>query len=119
MQKKQSLSHSAALKGAVLGWGPTEGSTVDTLASHALSIHAADWAVNVATHTSFYVPQLHQPTHATLSNTPRSETRSAGTPHPQTSSAAAPSKHTVVFLMTDGDNIQWLLNTFSAPFAVG
>ncbi len=57
-------------------------------------IHAADWAPNLATYTAFYAPMLGQP----------------HVPQP-----ATPNKHTVTFLMTDGDNVQWLLNSFSSP----
>lgn len=81
---------------AVLGWGTSEGNSVDVLGSHAAYIHAADFARNLASLAAFYVPTLSQ----------------------QRSQAAPPSggsrgRHTVAFLMTDGDNIQWLLNTFS------
>lgn len=89
------LLASLSIPGAVLGWGPTEGNTVDTLSKHGSYIHAADYAPNLASLSSFHVPLVQQ---------------RLPTPQP-----AAKNKHTVCFLMTDGDNIQWLLDTFAVP----
>lgn len=82
---------------AVFGWGVSEGATVDELALRQSFIHASDWALNMAVYNAFYVPNLVQ-------NVRQPFKRQAST-----------RKHTVSFLMTDGDNIQWLLNDFMAP----
>jgi hypothetical protein len=58
-------------------------------------VHASDWAQNLATLTNFDIDSFTQigggdGSIATIQNT-----------------------HTVTFVMTDGDNIQWLLNDFT------
>ena len=70
----------------VMGWGPSEIGVVQALAQHGVAIHASDWAVNIATYASFYVPVLQQ----------------------RRRRARAPAKaaHTVTFLLSDGDNLQ-------------
>ena len=70
---------------AALGWGPTEGSTVNTLSAAGTYIHAADWANNIATLAGFY--------EACLAQNRNSSKPVAGAVSP---------KHTVAFLMTDG-----------------
>jgi hypothetical protein len=71
---------------------------VDTLARYGMYIHAADWAANIATFSAFDAKPLTQ-------------RRMPPAPHKS-------GRHTVTFLMTDGDNVQWLLNSFSAPTSV-
>ena len=80
--------------GVVVGWGPSEIGVVEALAAHDVSIHASDWAVNMASYASFYAPVLQQ--------RQRPEAAAA---------SVAARKHTVSFLLSDGDNlqvIQWL-----------
>jgi hypothetical protein len=77
------------LQPVVIGWGPSEIGVVQALAAHGAAIHASDWAVNMATYASFYVPALQQ--------------RAPVQPR-----RAAAAKHTVTFLLSDGDNLQVL-----------
>ena len=74
--------------GVVVGWGPSEIGVVEALAAHDVSIHASDWAVNMALYASFYAPLLQQ------------------RQRPQAAASAAARKHTVSFLLSDGDNLQ-------------
>eukprot|EP00698_Gefionella_okellyi_P001957 TRINITY_DN11836_c0_g1_i1.p1 TRINITY_DN11836_c0_g1~~TRINITY_DN11836_c0_g1_i1.p1 ORF type:complete len:670 (-),score=165.62 TRINITY_DN11836_c0_g1_i1:57-2066(-) len=84
---------------AIFGWGSAEGDTVDVLGQHAAYIHASDWAPNLSVFSNFYVENFAQaePAKPELDD----KKRNAVTP-----------KHTVCFLMTDGDNIQWLVTGF-------
>ena len=80
----------------LIGWGSDEFKLVSTSSAWSIFVHAADWAMNIAT----------------LSNFPTNQTTQK---HP--SPSPPPSRqnvHTVCFLMTDGDNIQWLLDGFSS-----
>ena len=79
---------------AAIGWGP-EYQYVSNLGNHGIFVHASDMAHNVAAIANAACPP---PT-----------ALPAPTPKPR---AASPDKHRVAFLMTDGDNVQWLFNTF-------
>lgn len=76
--------------GVALGWGP-ENDFVGEMNSHAVWVHASDFSTNFAA----------------LSNVPRATsapvTRVADTSHVQDG------VHTISFVVTDGDNLQWTL----------
>jgi hypothetical protein len=76
-------------RAVVIGWGASEIGVVGALAQHAAAIHASDWAVNLASYTSFYSPVLQQ-----------------RQPQPLPPPTANEHRHTVSFLMSDGDNLQ-------------
>ena len=82
--------HACDRRAVVIGWGPSEVGTVAALAAQGVAIHAADWAVNLATYASFYAPLLQQQQQEQLPPAP-----------PPTKA-----KHTVTFLLSDGDNVQ-------------
>jgi hypothetical protein len=82
---------------AVLGWGPDELGTVTTVSGGGGWVVGADWASNLDVLSGFDVPGLAQ--------------RPA--PTPAAAPAPAPPVHTVCFLMTDGDNVQWMLDAFA------
>ena len=76
--------------GAVLGWGPGEGNTVEALSKKSLVIHPADWAPNISTLTNIPIEKFEQK-------------------EPATPFKVVENVHTVCFVMSDGDNVQWLL----------
>lgn len=77
---------------ALFGWGFDEYQLVNETSAYSTFVHAADWANNLSTLSNFNAT-----TKQLSSYTP----------------AESPdSVHTVCFLMTDGDNIQWALNDF-------
>ena len=78
---------------AGFGWGP-EQQFVSDLATRGVYVHPSDWAKNLATLTNTHIQ-------TPLQNIPEVlEFKS--------------NVHTVCFVMTDGDNVQWLLNDFAA-----
>ena len=81
------------INGAMLGWGD-EHFTCYAASIHGLHLHAADWASNLSVYTNFNVA---------------TEQKS----HP-VDTLLKPGVHTVCFVMTDGDNIQWLLGDFAS-----
>jgi hypothetical protein len=84
----------------VLGWGPDEEHTIRKVSENSLYLNAADWTENIPVLSNFEV-QLKQHTHATEIN-------------------EAEDVHTVCFLVSDGDNYDWLLNEFyTKPEAYG
>lgn len=86
---------------AQLGWGPDELSTTAIASAHGGVVVGSDWAENIDVLSNFGIPQFTQPLGPT---SPPAET---------TAPAAASNVHTVCFLMTDGDNVQWLLSGFA------
>lgn len=78
----------------MLGWGDDEFKLVERASRASVQVHAADWAVNLSALTRFG-KQARQP--------------------PPVPPAARVGVHTVCFLMSDGDNLQWLLGGFAAP----
>jgi len=78
---------------ALLGWGSSEFDLVQAASQHSIIVHAADWALDLST----------------LSDFGADTKQSTYVNNPQT----IQNVHTVCFLMTDGDNVQWLLNNFS------
>lgn len=75
------------------GAWPDEYKTVEQLSKRSLMVHASDWALNLSTLTNISVPILKQ--------------------KEADSFKIVPNVHTVCFVMSDGDNIQWLLNAFN------
>jgi hypothetical protein len=71
------------------GWGAGEYNTVEQLSLHSAMIHPSDWSPNLST----------------LSNIPVKIPRQKAQ---QTEYQVLPNVHTVCFVITDGDNIQWL-----------
>ncbi len=64
---------------------------------------ASNWASNMDVFSNFDIPQFTQ--------------RGVSAAAPATASAAAPAAapavHTACFLMSDGDNVQWILDGFA------
>jgi hypothetical protein len=78
---------------ALLGWG-IESNIVSQSSLFGIHVHAADWAPNLSTFTNY--------------NAPASQ-------HTHTSDTVLrPGVHTVCFMMSDGDNVQYLLNSFAS-----
>ena len=77
---------------ALFGWGNDEHQLVHKASENSIHVHPADWAVNISTLTNFTV-DLKQTTHTD-------------------SFENQDDVHTVCFVMTDGDNLQWTLGDF-------
>ncbi len=78
---------------AVTGWGPDEFTVVATASRNAALVNGSDHAYNLSVFSAFNAP-LQQRTHSTPA-------------------VLREAVHTVTFLFTDGDNVQWLLNNFA------
>ena len=77
----------------LLGWGSDEFTLVQTASQKSIMVHAADFAKNLSVLSNFGVVEKqasHNVNPGTVQNV-----------------------HTVCFLMTDGDNVQWVLGNFS------
>lgn len=85
---------------AMLGWGPDELNTVTAVSLFGGAVVASDWASNLDVLSAYDVPSF---------------ARQPAAPAP--ASAAPPAVHTVAFLMSDGDNLQFLLDTFATGSA--
>lgn len=85
-----SIFNRLTTNGAIMGWGPNEDKTVESLSAKSLVMHAADWAPNLSTLTNIPVGKIEQK-------------------EPAVPYKVVPNVHTVCFVMSDGDNIQWLL----------
>jgi hypothetical protein len=80
-------------KGATFfGWGPEEYQTVEQLSKRSMMIIPSDWAVNLSALTN--IPSLKVPFKQK---------------EPVKPFEVKPQVHTVCFVITDGDNVQWLL----------
>ncbi len=77
----------------ILGWGPDEFNTVSSASGAGLFVNAADWAINLSVFTNFNISSFTQKTHTPVQ--------------------IIEHVHTVTFVFTDGDNIQWQLAEFS------
>jgi len=77
----------------LVGWGTDEFSLVSTASRKNIFVNAADFAINLSVLSNFEVSRLIQKTHSPV--------------------GSITGVHTVTFVFTDGDNIQWLLNNFS------
>jgi len=82
--------NSLGTNAAVMGWGPGEDNTVAALSAKSLMIHASDFAPNLSALTNIEVGTIQQK-------------------EPIASYKIVPNVHTVCFVMSDGDNVQWLL----------
>lgn len=78
---------------ALLGWGD-EHLTVYSATTHGIMVHAADFAANLSVYSNMNVP-LQQHTASNDTN-------------------LIPGKHTVCFVMTDGDNVQWVTGDYAS-----
>ncbi|HMA61392.1 MAG TPA: T9SS type A sorting domain-containing protein [bacterium] len=78
---------------SLFGWGNDEINTVSMASSNSIHVHPADWAINLSTLSNLSV-ELEQ----------KNDTENIDT---------SENVHTVCFVMTDGDNIQWVLNDFA------
>ena len=76
----------------VMGWGPDEEYTVKKISGNSLQLNAADWTENLPVLSNFEAT-LQQHTHSTTIN-------------------EEDNVHTVCFLVTDGDNLNWMLKEF-------
>ena len=84
----------------VMGWGPDEEFTVKKISKNSLQLNAADWTENLPVLSNFEAT-LQQHTHSTTIN-------------------EEDNVHTVCFLVSDGDNFDWLLKEFNGqPKAYG
>jgi hypothetical protein len=77
----------------LFGWGDDEYQTVSKSSSYSIGVLPADWGFNISTLTNFNANTVQQVS---------SELHQI-----------EPGTHTVCFLMSDGDNIQWMLNLFA------
>ena len=80
---------SIQLNGAVFGWFTLENLYVSPTSQAGLHVHASDFSSNLSVYSNFSIPQQHQVNHTS-------------------DTILRPGVHTVCFVMTDGDNIQWL-----------
>lgn len=87
VQARYVLSH-MQLNGAVFGWFPAEEYLVTETSAKGLHMHASDFSNNLSVYSNFNIPQQHQINHTD-------------------DTILRPGVHTVCFMMTDGDNIQW------------
>ena len=86
------IFHKMQKNSFLLGWGDDEYQTVHKSSNHSISVLPADYAYNLSLLTNLNSP-IYQKNHEIETNT-------------------IDSVHTVCFVMSDGDNIQWLLNWF-------
>jgi hypothetical protein len=80
---------------ASFGWVGDEGTYVSQLSQHGVWAHASDWAKNLVTLSNVHV-EVSPPSSAHKVSVSQNET----------------AVHTVTFVLTDGDNLQWLLGSF-------
>ena len=85
---------------AALGWGPDEFGTVWAASFAGGGVVASDWATNLDVLSSFDVPAF------------------PPLPPPPPPPAPPAARHTCAFLLSDGDNVQWMLGGFAtgAPY---
>ncbi len=86
------FSHMSA-NSALFGWGSDEYSLVKTASGKSIMVHAADFAKDLSVLSNFSA-ETKQASHVT---------------NPKVISNV----HTVCFVMTDGDNLQWVLSNFA------
>jgi len=77
----------------LFGWGDDEYQTVSKASSYSIGVHPADWGFNISTLTNFNAETSQQVA--------------------DTDPVTEEGTHTVCFLMSDGDNVQWMLNSFA------
>ena len=121
--------------GVVLGWGPDEGEFVFAASANNSYVHASDYCKNVAMLSSLSLLSSHKNTINTSNNKTnsiRSSKASKSTRDSRSNSKEERSVrlqnndkhrhvnatndnddvHTVCFLTSDGDNLQWLFGSF-------
>eukprot|EP00049_Salpingoeca_infusionum_P019130 m.360371 g.360371 ORF g.360371 m.360371 type:complete len:634 (+) comp19009_c0_seq1:159-2060(+) len=101
--------HAKGPNGIAMGWGP-ENQYVSQLGKSAMYVHASDWSMDVPSLTNLNVHSSVK--HKRTFKAPHSESFKVNTTV-HNSTAKADKKHTVTFLMTDGDNVQWLLGPWA------
>ena len=89
--------------GAAFGWGP-ENAYVSTCNAAGVYVHASDFCTNLAALSNAHVPVPAPHLHTDAVG---------GDGHRIFTPTPAMSKHTVAFVMSDGDNLQWLLGPWS------
>lgn len=88
---RESIFRSMTDNGRILGWGPDEHTNVSLSSNFGLDMIAADWSYNLSVLSSFpSIPQTQK--------IPKEITEEDGV-------------HYVTFIMSDGDNQQWLLGS--------
>lgn len=92
---------------AALGWGP-ESAYVSALGEQGFYVHASDNAHNVVPNAA--LASQHQ---RGVSQQPVVDSALLPAPTELSSSAAAKGTHKIAFLMSDGDNLQWMFNNFA------
>jgi|TARA_B110000305_G_scaffold19473_3_gene18025 hypothetical protein len=75
------------------GWGDDEYQTIAKASAYSIGVHPADWGFNISTLTNFNAETTQQVS--------------------TQQSSIEENTHTVCFLMSDGDNVQWMLNLFA------
>ena len=88
-----SLSNNSAL----LGWGESEQGLVSWASQNSVMVNAADWAVDLSVLSNLPLSNNYFPIQQDLIETNLSNC----------------SRHTVCFVISDGDNIQWILNSLA------
>eukprot|EP00760_Papus_ankaliazontas_P023026 PhM_4_TR19122/c0_g1_i1/m.66854 len=93
--------HSDAFTAAVYGWGPDEHDTVKTLTQFNEGMVASDWSHGMSTFANFQLGA-----DIVKDREPK--------PEPvKTKDDPIDNRHVATFVMTDGDNLQWLMSAFS------
>lgn len=82
-------------RSSLFGWGDDELDLVRSASSYGVHVHGADWASGLSLWTNLDVPAA-----------------AAATAAIDGRSSPCSGKHTVAFVMSDGDNLQWMLNAF-------
>jgi len=88
----------AGPNGVAFGWGP-EADYVSTLSKNAIYVHASDYCTDLAELSNLHVL-------SSMDRVQRAQLPVPLSPPPLHGGARV---HTVAFLMSDGDNLQWLL----------
>lgn len=95
--------------GAAFGWGP-ENAYVSTCNEQAVYVHASDYCMNLAALSNARVATARVANGGARAATHDAADRSSsGTPRHRRETR----RHTVAFVMSDGDNLQWVLGPFS------
>ena len=81
-------------QGRIFGWGPSEVALFTQASQNNQQVVPSDWSWSNSTTSRWKVPLEKQQYHAPLEAAPK------------------PGKHYVAFVMSDGDNCQWLTNDF-------
>ncbi len=83
-------------QGRIFGWGPDESQLFSQASLSNQQIVASDWSWSTSTTSKWQMPLAEQQYHASPNV------------------AAQPGKHYVAFVMSDGDNCQWLTSGFTS-----